>query len=108
MTSKNIFSLTTLWYLAFATAIAIVVPIIFSFINLTDVQQYTFAFFGINVVFTIISGLIVGIRKQPFIYLFFFPILYLIGVRLFFESFAYYIAIVYLLIGFLTYGAVKD
>ena len=38
MTSKKIFSLTTLWYLAFATAIAIVVPIIFNVINLTDVQ----------------------------------------------------------------------
>ncbi|AUJ29892.1 MAG: hypothetical protein ABF991_01130 [Liquorilactobacillus hordei] len=108
MTSKKIFSLTTLWYLAFATAIAIVVPIIFNVINLTDVQKYTFAFFGINVIFTILSGLIVGIKKQPIIYLLFFPAIYLIGVNLFFESFAYYIAIVYLLIGFLTYGAVKD
>ncbi|MDN2452327.1 hypothetical protein [Lactobacillus sp. UCMA15818] len=108
MTLKKIFSVTTLWYLAFAAAVAIVVPIIFSFMDLTDVQKYTFAFFGINVVFTILSGLVVGIKKQSLIYLLFFPLLYLVGVKLFFESFAYYIALIYLLIGFLTYGAVKD
>lgn len=108
MSSKKIISLATVWYLAFATAVAIVVPIVFSFMDLTDVQKYTFALFGINVIFAIISGLIVGIKKQPIIYLFFFPILYLIGVKMFFENFAYYVAIIYLLISFLSYGIVKD
>ncbi|MCP9312128.1 hypothetical protein KBX31_02285 [Liquorilactobacillus satsumensis] len=107
MNTKHLFSLTTIWYLAFAAAISLVVPIIFEELNLSDVSRIGFALFGINIVYAIITGIVVGARKQPAVYLLFFPLIYLGGVRLFFESYAYYFALVYIVVALLAYGATK-
>ncbi|GAJ25471.1 hypothetical protein JCM15457_337 [Liquorilactobacillus sucicola DSM 21376 = JCM 15457] len=108
MAIKRIFSITALWYLAIAFAISLVVPIIFAELDFSDVQKIGFVLFGINVVYAILSGLIVGIKKEPAIYLLFFPIIYLLGVKLFFESYAYYFSLVYVVITYLAYGITRE
>ncbi|KRL01273.1 hypothetical protein FC81_GL001414 [Liquorilactobacillus capillatus DSM 19910] len=108
MAIKRIFSITTIWYLTVAFAISLVVPIIFTELNFSDIQKIGFALFGVNVIYAILSGLTVGFKKEPAVYLLFFPIIYLLGVKLFFESYAYYFALVYLAITYLAYGITRE
>jgi hypothetical protein len=107
MNKRRFFSLTTLWYAAFAAALSFVIPIIFIELNITDIQRMGIILFGINVLYALLSGLIVGVKTQPLVYLIFFPILFLIGVHFFFASFAYYFAVVYAIFAFLACGMVR-
>ncbi|KRL04295.1 hypothetical protein [Liquorilactobacillus oeni] len=107
MNIKRLFSITALWYLAFAFAISLVVPIVFEEFNLSDVSRIGFALFGINVIYTVFTGILIGVKKQPAVYLLFFPLIYLMGVKLFFESYAYYFSLFYIIVAFLAYGAAK-
>ncbi|KRM96387.1 hypothetical protein FC19_GL000675 [Liquorilactobacillus aquaticus DSM 21051] len=108
MAIKKIFSITTLWYLTVAFAISLVIPIILSELNLSDIQKIGIALFGINIVYAVLSGLIVGLKKEPAVYLLFFPIVYLLGVKLFFESYAYYLSLIYIVVTYLAYGITKE
>lgn len=108
MVIKKILSITTLWYLTVAFAISLVIPIILAVLNLSDVQKIGFALFGVNVIYAVLSGLIVGSKKEPAVYLLFFPIIYLLGVKLFFENYAYYFSLIYVVITYLAYGITKE
>ncbi|MFT8727161.1 MAG: hypothetical protein ABF756_04080 [Liquorilactobacillus ghanensis] len=107
MNKSSFFSLTTLWYAAFAAALSFVVPIIFIELDITDIQRMGIILFGINVLYALASGLLVGFKSQPLVYLIFFPLLFLIGVHFFFASFAYYFAVVYAIFAFLACGMVR-
>jgi len=92
------------WYLAIATAFAFVVPILFTYLNTTDVHRIGIILFGIYVV----VGLYAGKSNEHFWVLLFFPILYLIGYRFFFDGYARYFTVVYLGLSFAAYGITKD
>ncbi|MFJ6975544.1 MAG: hypothetical protein ACIRZ1_07375 [Ligilactobacillus ruminis] len=92
------------WYLAIATAFAFVVPILFT----TDVHRIGIILFGIYVVYAVVVGLYAGKSNEHFWVLLFFPILYLIGYRFFFDGYARYFTVVYLGLSFAAYGITKD
>ena len=83
-----------IWYLAIATAFAFVVPILFTYLNTTDVHRIGIILFGIYVVYAVVVGLYAGKSNEHFWVLLFFPILYLIGYRFFFDGYARYFTVV--------------
>ena len=107
MNQGKLLSLVTLWYLAFAAAISLVVPIIFIEMDASDVQKVGLILFGIDVLYSLIVGVLIGLTKQPLVYLFFFPIIYLLGVHLFFDNYAYYFGAAYTIFTFLACGAAR-
>lgn len=107
MNRSKLFSVTTLWYLTLAVALSFVIPIIFIEINASDIQRLGLILFGINVIYSLVVGVIVGLKQQPLVNLLFFPIVYLIGVYFFFDSYAYYFAGAYIIFAFLAYGTVR-
>ena len=64
-----------IWYLAIATAFAFVVPILFTYLNTTDVHRIGIILFGIYVVYAVVVGLYAGKSNEHFWVLLFFPIL---------------------------------
>ena len=96
------------WYLAIATAFAFVVPSLFTYLNTTDVHRIGIILFGIYVVYAVVVGLYAGKSNEHFWVLLFFPILYLIGYRFFFDGYARYFTVVYLGLSFAAYGITKD
>ena len=63
-----------IWYLAIATAFAFVVPILFTYLNTTDVHRIGIILFGIYVVYAVVVGLYAGKSNEHFWVLLFFPI----------------------------------
>ena len=85
-----------IWYLAIATAFAF------------DVHRIGIILFGIYAVYAVVVGLYAGKSNEHFWVLLFFPILYLIGYRFFFDGYARYFTVVYLGLSFAAYGITKD
>lgn len=55
-----------IWYLAIATAFAFVVPILFTYLNTTDVHRIGIILFGIYVVYAVVVGLYAGKSNEHF------------------------------------------
>ena len=58
--------------------------------------------------YAVVVGLYAGKSNEHFWVLLFFPILYLIGYRFFFDGYARYFTVVYLGLSFAAYGITKD
>jgi hypothetical protein len=108
MLKKELLSLKTIWYLAFAALFAFVVPIIFVTLQIDDTIKIGCILFGINVFYSVIVGLYAGKQQHMWIFLLLFPIVYFIAYRYFFDGYARYFALVYLCLTYLSYGITKD
>ncbi|SEM65685.1 hypothetical protein SAMN05216431_10648 [Ligilactobacillus sp. WC1T17] len=96
------------WYVAVSLALAFVVPILFVYADVTDINKIAFILYGIYVVYAVFSGLYAGKKNDRFWVLLFFPIVYFIGYRFFFDSYAQYFTLAYLGISYAAYGITKD
>ena len=108
MQIKQLFSLKTLWYLAFAAFFAYVLPITAVSLHLSDLAKVGYILFGADALYAIFSGLFIGKSNHSWLFLLFFPILYLFGVHFFFDFYSNFFVLVYLLFSFLAYGTAKD
>ncbi len=106
---KRSFSIQrTIWYVAISTALAFVVPILFTYFNTTDAHRIGFILFGIYVVYAVGVGLYAGRVSERFWVLLVFPVIYFIGYRFFFDGYARYFALVYLALSAVSYGITRD
>lgn len=108
MQIKQLFSLKTVWYLAFALFFSMVLPIIAVTLDCDEVTKIGWLLFGINSVYAVLSGLIAGKAEHTVFFLIFFPVIYMLSFRLFFESYAVYFVIPYIIFSLLAYGVTKD
>lgn len=105
---RQIFSLRTLWYLAFAATFSFLIPIIYESMNATDVTEIEFILFGFNALFAVLVGLAAGKLNHSIIFVLFFPVMFALTYSLFFDSYVHYFTYVYLILTLLAYGVTKD
>ncbi|MHC9532734.1 hypothetical protein ACVQ8P_00245 [Dellaglioa sp. BT-FLS60] len=106
---KKVWSMTSGWYLAVSVAIGIVVPMILTLANANDVVKIGVSLFVVNVIFSMIIGVIVGMNSHGLIFNFYFPIIFAIGVLChLFQGVTIYFAIIYLCLSLLTWGISKN
>lgn len=108
MNVKGLFTMKTLWCVAFGAVFSFIIPIIGTTLDLNDIMKLGFILLGTNVVYAIILGLYAGAKGSSWLVLLIFPLLYLIGYRYFFDSYALYFTLVYLCLTYLSYGITKD
>ncbi|HJE98028.1 MAG TPA: hypothetical protein K8V00_10455 [Ligilactobacillus acidipiscis] len=108
MNVKELFTMKTLWCIAFGAVFSFIVPIIGATLDLNDIMKVGFILLGTNVVYSIILGLFVGAKNISWLVLLIFPVLYLIGYRYFFDGYALYFTLVYLGLTYLSYGITED
>ncbi len=108
MKVKGLFTINTLWYVAFGALFAFIVPIIGATLDLNDIMKVGFILLGANVIYSIVLGLYAGAKRMSWIILLIFPVLFLIGYRYFFDNYALYFTLVYLILTYLSYGITKD
>ncbi|WP_409022472.1 hypothetical protein ACE83Q_02020 [Dellaglioa sp. P0083] len=105
---KNFLSITAAWYLTVSIAIGIVVPMVLTLVNANDVIKIGVSLFIVNVIFSIIIGVIIGRNDHSLIFNFFFPVIFAIGVLChLFQSTTIFFAIIYLCLSLLTWGISK-
>lgn len=76
--------------------------------ELNDVMKVGLILLGADVIYVIILGLYAGAKKLSWLQLLIFPLLFFIGYRYFFDSYAVYFTAVYLCLTYLSYGITKD
>lgn len=108
MKSKGLFSIKAVWCLAFGAVFAFIVPIIGVTLALNDIMKVGLILLGANVIYAIVLGLYIGAKQMSWLILLIFPVLYFIGYRYFFDSYALYFTAVYLCLTYLSYGITKD
>lgn len=108
MKVRDLFTIKAAWCLAFGAVFAFIVPIISVTLGLNDIMKVGFVLLGANVVYAIVLGLYLGAKKMSWLILLFFPVLYFIGYKYFFDGYAVYFTAVYLCLTYLAYGITKD
>lgn len=96
-----------LGYLVLAAIFSFIIPIIFQLFNASDVVKIGFIIFGFDIIFAVLTGLYAGSKKDSWIFLLFFPLMFLISAKSFFISPLKYISIIYLAASLLAYGIKK-
>lgn len=104
---RQLLSLRTLWYLAFAAAFCFVVPIIYETLNATDTMEIGFVLFGFDAIFAVAIGLIIGRLDHSIFFTLFFPIMFLLSYGFFFDGYVRYFGYIYLILTVLAFGVTK-
>lgn len=105
---KKVLNLTSAWYLAVGVAVGIVIPMLLMLANANDVVKIGVSLFVVNVIYSIIVGVIVGMNNHSLIFVFFFPVIFAVGVLChLFQSVTIFFAIIYACLSLLTWGISK-
>ncbi|KRN88761.1 hypothetical protein [Ligilactobacillus ceti] len=105
--SKSIIILRTLWYIAFAATFSFILPIVCTMIGLDEIKTMAIVLVSANAIYAVVSGLVAGKLDHSGLYLLIFPILYALGAHFFFEKYALFLVVAYLIFTYLAYGIAK-
>ncbi|MDK1727616.1 hypothetical protein [Dellaglioa algida] len=106
---KKVLNITSAWYLAVGVAVGIVLPMLLTLANANDVVKIGVSLFVVNVIYAIAVGVVVGKSNHSLIFVFFFPIIFAIGVLFhLFQSVMILFALIYLCLSLLTWGISKN